>query len=737
MNLSNLLIWLSPLVSGINSVYGFRNTNEIDANGTSFVTYDNNDILDSFNTRTPFDLLEQEKIDPYFTEKLESKTVPIEKHFVPELFRTMDAKISDDNTPYFQIKHPLNMSLTLKGFTADQILKVKVSIRESIAIFDSTIGIIPSEMEHKCTLTKWDAPHGYIAGQYMLGGNDPENPNIIRCAMTAIIGTPEEYDGSVVVHEVAHAIQYYNTDGKGIRTLLSEGIAAFVQRNNDNSKHLINSARSLFNNKALQNYNDDQVLENSIGRYTIGPVIIKYYQEYTLGTIRNFLECRKNKEEPQCVATHLKPHFDVSKFKKWLSDSADPAAAQDTPFVIICNPNSSKYEISSCDSGTVKWAEEELNNHTAMYQRVQGCFPHKQKHIPSDSDIIVYYDNYKISYNIKAGASLTTIQQSSATTYNCGTHWGDWLLELIHRTEDAISDDKSCVSIQQEIGRTIIKNMQSCHATNSVQPTTTVQPTSVASTTTPYHIDKILLIKCDSSDSVCVVFHCNTLNGLNIVDSYIRDHCRSMPVTTHNHQGNNIAVTIVKDDNAIQQFECIDGWGDWLMQQIQGSTIQSLFANRDIPHGCRSTTTTTPSTHTEDNNTEESTSSSIPLAIVGTGIAITTLIAVTIYVIKKIKSASSFIGQQENSTIEMIMSALGKIFSHHNDEPLSAIPDQPKAIHIITKQDIKSPNLNTTTLSPTIALINIFGTENSAEPLLGEHTYYEIPFESPLLGQQA
>jgi hypothetical protein len=83
------------------------------------------------------------------------------------------------------------------------------------------------------------------------------------------------------------------------------------------------------------------------------------------------------------------------------------------------------------------------------------------------------------------------------------------------------------------------------------------------------------------------------------------------------------------------------------------------------------------------------------------------------------------------------MSALGKIFSHHNDEPLSAIPDQPKAIHIITKQDIKSPNLNTTTLSPTIALINIFGTENSAEPLLGEHTYYEIPFESPLLGQQA
>ncbi|MFU7503535.1 MAG: hypothetical protein ACE1S7_09230, partial [Candidatus Tisiphia sp.] len=150
-----------------------------------------------------------------------------------------------------------------------------------------------------------------------------------------------------------------------------------------------------------------------------------------------------------------------------------------------------------------------------------------------------------------------------------------------------------------------------------------------------------------------------------------------------------------------------------------------------------STTTTTPSTHTEDNNTEESTSSSIPLAIVGTGIAITTLIAVTIYVIKKIKSASSFIGQQENSTIEMIMSALGKIFSHHNDEPLSAIPDQPKAIHIITKQDIKSPNLNTTTLSPTITLINIFGTENSAEPLLGEHTYYEIPFESPLLGQQA
>jgi hypothetical protein len=181
------------------------------------------------------------------------------------------------------------------------------------------------------------------------------------------------------------------------------------------------------------------------------------------------LECRKNKEEPQCVATHLKPYFDVSKFKKWLSDSADPAEAQDTPFVIICNPNSSKYEISSCDSGTVKWAEGELNNHTAMHQRVQGYFPHKQKHIPSDSDIIVYYDNYKISYNIKAGASLTTIQQSSATTYNCGIHWRNWLLELIDRMEDAISDDKSCISIQQEIGQTIIKNMQSC---NSVHPTT-------------------------------------------------------------------------------------------------------------------------------------------------------------------------------------------------------------------------------------------------------------------------
>jgi predicted small secreted protein len=188
-----------------------------------------------------------------------------------------------------------------------------------------------------------------------------------------------------------------------------------------------------------------------------------------------------------------------------------------------------------------------------------------------------------------------------------------------------------------------------------------------------------------------------------------------MPVTAHNHQGNNIAVTIVKDDNTIQQFE---------MQQIQGSTIQSLFANRDIPYGCRSTTTTTPSTHAEDNNTEESTSYSVPLAIVGTGIAVTTLIVVTIYVIQKIKSAGSLIDQQENSTIEMTMSALGKIFSHQNDKPLSAIPDQPKTI---TKQDITSPNLTTMTLSPKITLIDISrachqlsSTENSAaEPLLG------------------
>jgi hypothetical protein len=249
------------LVSGINSIiYGFRNTNEIDVNGTSFVTYDNNDILDSFNTKTPFDLLEQEKIAPYFAEKLESRTVPIEKHFVPELFRTMDAKISNDNTPYFQIKHPLNMSLTFKGFSADQILKVKASIRESIAIFDSTIGIILSETQHKCTLIKWDNPRGNIYGLYIPLGQDKENQNIIRCEIKVVIGTAEEYDGSTVVYEVAHAIQYYNTDGRGIRTLLSEGIATFVQRNNDNSKNLINSARSLFDNKALQNYNDDQVL---------------------------------------------------------------------------------------------------------------------------------------------------------------------------------------------------------------------------------------------------------------------------------------------------------------------------------------------------------------------------------------------------------------------------------------------------------------------------------------------
>ncbi|WP_341752892.1 MULTISPECIES: hypothetical protein [unclassified Candidatus Tisiphia] len=639
MNLTNLLIWLSPLVNNITGAYSSKNTNEVDTNGASSVSYGDNDILDSFNPKIPFDLLEQEKIDPYFMKNLESRTVPIEKYFVPALFRTTDAKISDDNTPYFQIKHPLKMNITLKGFTADQILKVKASIRESIKTFDSTIGVIPSKMEHKCTLTKWDTPHGVIAGQYIPGGNDPENPNIMRCAMTAVIGTTEEYDGSVVVHEVAHAIQYYNTDGRGIRTLLSEGIAAFVERNNDNSKNLINSARSLFDNKALQNYNDDQVLENSIGRYTIGPVIIKYYQEYTPGTIRNFLECRKNEEERQCVTTHLKPYFDVSKFKKWLSNNSDPVAAKDTPFVIICNPNSSKYEISSCDSGTVKWAEEKLNNHTAMYQRVQGCFPHKQKHIPSDSDIIVYYDNYKISYNTTAGASLTTIHQSSDTTYNCGTHWGDWLLELIHRMEDDISDNKSCALIQQEIGQSIIEGMQNCPATNSVQPTTTVQPTSVEPTTTPYHVDKILLIKCDSSDSPCAVFHCNTLNGLNIVDSYIRNHCQKIPVTTDNHHGNNnIAVTIVKNDNTIQQFECINGWGDWLMQQIQDSTIKSLFANRDIPGGCRSTTSTTPSTtHTEDNNTEESTSSSIPLAIVGTGIAATTLIAAIIYALKKLR----------------------------------------------------------------------------------------------------
>ncbi|MCC8416195.1 MAG: hypothetical protein LN575_02335 [Rickettsia endosymbiont of Gnoriste bilineata] len=126
---------------------------------------------------------------------------------------------------------------------------------------------------------------------------------------------------------------------------------------------------------------------------------------------------------------------------------------------------------------------------------------------------------------------------------------------------------------------------------------------------------------------------------LKILSTEPRNHCQKIPVTTDNHHGNNnIAVTIVKNDNTIQQFECINGWGDWLMQQIQDSTIKGLFANRDIPGGCRSTTSTTPSTtHTEDNNTEESTSSSIPLAIVGTGIAATTLIAAIIYALKKLR----------------------------------------------------------------------------------------------------
>ncbi|WP_425363953.1 hypothetical protein [Candidatus Tisiphia endosymbiont of Hybos culiciformis] len=153
--------------------------------------------------------------------------------------------------------------------------------------------------------------------------------------------------------------------------------------------------------------------------------------------------------------------------------------------------------------------------------------------------------------------------------------------------------------------------MKKCHATNSVQPTTTEQPT-----TTPYHVDKILLIKCNSSDSPCAVFHCNTLNGVNIVDSYIRDHCRKMPVTTDNHQGKqNIAVSIVKNDNTIQQFECIDNWGNWVIEQIKNSTVELEVTNKHIPIGCTNITSTTPSTHTEDNNTEQSTSYSIPLVI--------------------------------------------------------------------------------------------------------------------------
>ena len=208
MNLTNFLIWLSPLLNNIASAYSPKNINEIDANTMSSVFYGGNDI---------FYLLEQEKIDPYFTENLESRTIPIEEYFVPELFivnsgefgarnngsmpisnrretsddvtnfssidyRTMDAKISDDNSPYFKTSHP-KISIDLKGFTDDEIPKVKASIREAIKTFDNTIGIIPSEKEHKCTLTKWDAPNGYVWGQYVPGSNDPENPNIIGCEM--------------------------------------------------------------------------------------------------------------------------------------------------------------------------------------------------------------------------------------------------------------------------------------------------------------------------------------------------------------------------------------------------------------------------------------------------------------------------------------------------------------------------------------------------------------------------
>ncbi|WP_341750978.1 hypothetical protein [Candidatus Tisiphia endosymbiont of Sialis lutaria] len=81
MNLTNLLIWLSPLVNNITGAYSSKNTNEIDTNGTSSVSYGDNGVLDSFNPKIPFDLLEQEKIDPYFMKNLESRTVPIEKYF--------------------------------------------------------------------------------------------------------------------------------------------------------------------------------------------------------------------------------------------------------------------------------------------------------------------------------------------------------------------------------------------------------------------------------------------------------------------------------------------------------------------------------------------------------------------------------------------------------------------------------------------------------------------------------
>ncbi|WP_425363955.1 hypothetical protein [Candidatus Tisiphia endosymbiont of Hybos culiciformis] len=100
--------------------------------------------------------------------------------------------------------------------------------------------------------------------------------------------------------------------------------------------------------------------------------------------------------------------------------------------------------------------------------------------------------------------------------------------------------------------------------------------------------------------------------------------------------------------------------------------------------------------------------------IVGTVTAAMTLIAATIYAIKKIKSGNGSVA---------------------HDEPIYEIPEQPKKAHI-TKKDIGSPNLKTTTFLPTRSLIDITGTENSAEPLLGTDKHiYDVPFESPLLGQ--
>ncbi|WP_341764498.1 hypothetical protein [Candidatus Tisiphia endosymbiont of Beris chalybata] len=221
---------------------------------------------------------EAKRIDPesYFESRLfdedRNHVVTREAYSIQNTVPRLGAQSS--NVYSYDVKHSvLKMNIKFEDFSQAEIQKVIPDIQRTVEIFDRTIGISYSEAEYHCTLHKWEEPDENVFGRYHLLGIDPTNPKIIRCKMLAVIGSSTEYDATNVRHELAHALQYLNTNGNRPRKLLSEGIAVFIEDyDNPNPSYIASTAR-LFNNNALQLYNKDQVLYHF-------PIINRYMNNY-------------------------------------------------------------------------------------------------------------------------------------------------------------------------------------------------------------------------------------------------------------------------------------------------------------------------------------------------------------------------------------------------------------------------------------------------------------------------